>query len=317
MKNQAQTADPSAAHLYRLCGLRLASSRPLPFLVSAMADGDGPPDLWIRVEPVSLPTDAVVQIGSRISVAPDGTAWVNMDGAGYIRVAGGTEIVADLPALMPEAEIHSWLCGVAFAILCHQRATPALHACVMAVGTRAVAVAGYSGAGKSTTTVAMLQRGHQLVVDDQAIVDPDSLTVSPGFPAVKLWAAAAIPGYVPDPKDRMRPGIDKFLVRVTDQFASSPVRLAGVVVLRADPAISEPFLEPVPWPDSAALLHGLVHLPDFGMLLDSGRAGLSIMTRIARSVPVFILRRPIDMGKMDRIADSIEGIVQSQGADLP
>jgi hypothetical protein len=295
-----------ASHQYSLSGLVLQATRPLPFLVPA---APGPSDVRVDFRPVQLPPPSpdLTQLGRFITLAPDGTAWIQAEDWGRIQVRAGREIIIDAPETVPDAYIHTWLCGTAFAVMCHQRATPTLHACVIAIGGRAVALAGHSGAGKSTLTAALLRRGHQLVVDDQAMIDPVRLTVAPGFPAVKLWGpTATAQGFAVEPTGRMASDRDKYLVRLPDRLVTAPVPLAAVMVLRPDAPGTDPVVEAVPWPESAPLLHEMVHWPAVGRALDCGQAGLARLAPVARHVPISILRRPADLNRLEDLADCIE-----------
>ena len=73
----------------------------------------------------------------------------------------------------PEAsEVPTWIVDswvVPFAM--QQRGILCLHASTMDVGGRTIAIAGESGAGKSTTAMALRQRGHSVLVDDVTMLD--------------------------------------------------------------------------------------------------------------------------------------------------
>lgn len=63
--------------------------------------------------------------------------------------------------------VDSW--AVSLAML--QRGRVSLHGSLVRVGDRVVAIAGESGAGKSTTSMGLRARGHDLLTDDIAIID--------------------------------------------------------------------------------------------------------------------------------------------------
>ncbi|MFM2042077.1 MAG: hypothetical protein RLY86_653 [Pseudomonadota bacterium] len=299
-----------AGHRYSLNGLILHATRPLPFLVPAAPGVQaGPPDVRVEFGPVQPPPPSpeLTQVGRSITLAADGTAWVRAGDWGHIQVRAGREIRVDAPAAVPDAHIHTWLCGGALSILSHQRGLAPLHACVVTIGGRAVALAGHSGAGKSTTAAALLRRGHGLVTDDQAVIDPKSGLVAPGYPSIKLWgSAAAALGYPTDDRLRIGTGDDKFHAPFRNQFVTEVVPLVAVVVVRADEAVASPSIRALPWPQSLAVLHRLVHWRTIGDHIDGGRAALSIMGGIARSIPVVTLTRPVDMSHLDDLADRVE-----------
>ena len=75
---------------------------------------------------------------------------------------------------------------------------PCLHASAVSRGAAVLALVGPAGAGKSTTTAALCQRGWSLVCDDCLALEvaDDHIMVHPGYPSVRLWpdSAAALLG---------------------------------------------------------------------------------------------------------------------------
>lgn len=66
----------------------------------------------------------------------------------------------------------SWLLqGWAVTLAALQRGNLSLHAATVRIGDAVVAIAGNRGAGKSTTAVGLRNRGHQLLVDDVALLE--------------------------------------------------------------------------------------------------------------------------------------------------
>lgn len=75
-----------------------------------------------------------------------------------------------------------------------------LHAAVVARGDRAVILPGDPGAGKSTLTAALVNRGWRLLSDEMTLLDPDTLAVQPIPRPVSLKNASihAIRRFAPD-----------------------------------------------------------------------------------------------------------------------
>lgn len=304
------SAVQAAPFRYRLNGWAVASDLALPFLVPDALPG-AEIDVHIRRAPVPPPPADAIQIARAITLGPDGTGWVEAGGQGWIMVPDGRHILVDTDPDLPPAILHTWLCGAALSILSHRRGQPPLHACVVAIRGRAVALSGHSGAGKSTTAAALLRRGHGLVSDDQAIIDPDHLTVAPGYPSIKLWgSAAAALGIATDPDLGIGGDVDKFHIPLPGQLATAPVPLSAIVMVRPDPAATVPSVQNIAWPASLPILHNLIHWRAIGRQMDGGKAGLALMGRMARSVPFVILTRPQDLTALDRLADRVEALVE-------
>lgn len=111
-----------------------------------------------------------------------------------------------------------------------------LHANTIWIDGRAVAFSGMSGAGKSTITGALLERGHKLIADDvTSIYDVGGEPlVDPGFPRLKLWEdSARALGHNPDKLERVMKGQHKYSLFTRKKFIEEPTRLERVYMLNS------------------------------------------------------------------------------------
>ncbi len=299
-------------HRYRVHGWILAAERRLPFLC-ALEPAEGSPlaDIDVRFSSIFEPAAGdFVFSRSGLSLLADGSAFI----AGRdirIRIEAGRRLIVDAAPGLSDAELHTWLFGPAMGILCHQRGRPPLHASVVEIGGQAVAFAGASGAGKSTMARALLRRGHRLLTDDQAIIDPGSLMVQPAFPSMKLWTTTD--GGEPqlaDPALRVRAGIEKYHVPLGDAFRSRPAPLAMMLAIRPRSALRGASFEAVTWQQSAALLQRhLIFRPGVAEALDGGRSAFNWAVPVAKRIPLQILHRSDDMTQLDGMCDHVERMV--------
>ena len=102
------------------------------------------------------------EFGQELSWLSNKTMWmVVKDGKhiGYRLKEGGNTGYA-----------KTYLLGYGMAMLALQRGMPAIHCSAVAGEKGAVLIAGESGAGKSTVTCGLLERGYRLLADDMAVV---------------------------------------------------------------------------------------------------------------------------------------------------
>ncbi|WP_051341212.1 hypothetical protein [Azospirillum halopraeferens] len=299
---------------YRLFGWRLRSPRALPLLHPAppeepAADAAGP-DIEVRFGPVRAPEAPAVPEDMRITVRADGAMTLTRAEGIRLLVEDGRWMTVDAAADVTDAELHTALFGAGLAMLCHQRGRPPLHAAVLEIGGRGVALAGHCGAGKSTTTRALVERGHRLLSDDLAVIDPDSALAHPGFPSVKLWGtSAAAFGDAADPALRVLRHLDKFHHPLA-AFRAEPVPLAMVLVLKADNGLGSPVIDTLTRAEAAAALHRHVSWPAASKALDKGATAFRRAARLAGRVPVRVLRRPDGLDRLDALCDAIEEAVR-------
>ncbi|MFV3131423.1 serine kinase [Niveispirillum sp. KHB5.9] len=293
---------------YRIYGLTLSSPRPLPFLWPE-PDPARPADAVLRFAPVAIPVETPLRQARRLSVYADGTGLHQAVNGARFLIREGREITVDLPAGTSEAELHALLCGPPLGWLMCQRGLPPMHACVVAVGPVAVALAGDSGAGKSTLARTLVGRGHGLVTDDQAVIDPATGLVLPGYPAMKLWdGTAALAGDAVDPGRRVRAGLEKYYIPMPDAFRPAPLPLGLVLVLSKG---AERRLERADPHEAAALLLRCLYRPEFSRGLDEGRIALQWGVTLARAVPVFRLERSDDLADLPTLADAVEALADA------
>ena len=126
---------------------------------------DAIPDLIVREGPVprSLLSAAV---GGRAWEA-DSDRWLHRSGnrGGRFLVERGN-VTLERNRCAEDAVLATAFAGAALPAAITQRGTLVLHANAVAVGDRAVVIAGGSGVGKSTTAAAMLGSGAAMLADD-------------------------------------------------------------------------------------------------------------------------------------------------------
>jgi hypothetical protein len=300
-----ERGEMTGEHRYRIYGLTLSSPRPLPFLWPE-PDPARPVEAVLRFAPVAVPAAAPVRQARHLSIYADGTGLHQaLRGARFL-IRQGREITVDLPPEINDAELHALLCGPPLGWLMCQRGLPPMHACVVAVGAVAVALAGDSGAGKSTLARTLIARGHGLVSDDQAVIDPATRLVHPGFPAMKLWAGtAALADDKLAPEQRVRPWLEKYVVPMPHRFRPDPLPLGLVLVLSRGPQ-QQP--EQANSHEATALLLRCLYRHDLTRRLDQGRIALHWALTLARAVPVFRLDRTDDLADLPALADIVEAL---------
>jgi hypothetical protein len=207
---------------YRIYGLTLRASWPLPQLLAAPADppegavdvrfdvGGGLSDAtpgteavdWIPLPSHDLPPSQRVWSGT----GPDGVfVRLRYQGA-YNGAYGALEFVIHPTARRVSAawsesspvksmdDATALLVGAVLGCVLRLRGTICLHACAVAVGSRSVVILGERGMGKSTAAAALAQHGHAVLSDDLAAITEDASdgkdgprwTTQPAYPRLRL-----------------------------------------------------------------------------------------------------------------------------------
>lgn len=268
-------------------GLRIASELPLPDL--AVAEGDGPVDVTIRVGAVDHPA------GEGVWPIDDG-AVLSIDGVARFEVTGGNQITVDPAPEADPADIRLYLLGSAMGLLLYQRGLMPLHANAVVIKGRAVAFAGASGAGKSTLAAWLVSRRLPLLTDDVCVIDRQTggAMVLPGPQRVRLWrdaieASGGQAGRHPRsfPSD---PTYHKHDVALgEDEVASEPVPLGAIYVLEEGDILS---IEPLTGLAAAEALFDHSYRGHFAKLTGMAPEHFRHCVSLASGTPIFRLIRP-------------------------
>ena len=216
----------------------------------------------------------------------------------------------------PVSNLDTLLLGPAMRCVLELRAVTCLHAGVVGVGGRAVAIAGAKGAGKSTLTATLARAGHPILADDLAVLDerPDGFWVQPGPPRLCLWPdTLAAGGEDPDAWPRaMTPTEKRWRALTADEEASGwrhetrARPLAAIWLLaEGDSMAAAPEVQPLR--AAEALVRLLEHARAPYLTGPPEPELLARLGRLVSGVRVFEVRRPRGFDTLPALVDTIVG----------
>jgi hypothetical protein len=314
----------AGARRYRHYGLTIETNVALPGLP---ATETGPADVhvevvrarerpevdstWTMIGSLEGAWRAPGEVGSRLRLQFEGPSgsWAEFlieDGGGIVRVTLGESSVLDDACELLIANIFS--CVLA------QRGLTCLHASVVAIEDRLIALVGAKGAGKSTLALALVQRGGRLLSDDVAAVSlrdgvcgvavgrpalrmrPDSATsLGAAFTELRsVWLSAtphAAKRYYEEGESPRQP-------------ASSWLPLAAVFLLATRGGTTTAHARPVP---PGGLLPALLANRHMALVLDHAghRRDFACLAALVRHVPGRELFRPDDLETVSAVAEAV------------
>ena len=291
------------AFRYRVSGWRIQSERELPFFWPD-DEQDAPPDVEVRFAALADAPPGGEEHGPFVFHSP---RQVDFERAGVkIRIEDGAKLTVQQAADGDAAELHTFLAGPAFAILAHQRRSPPLHAGAVTFGDCAIAVAGHSGAGKSTTTRALIQRGARMLSDDQLIVDASTGLAHAAYPSTKLWSASAeLLGHSIGEAPRVMRGLDKFHFQANEAFAPGSHALRGIVLLAREEGGSCAHIRRLTSTEAVPALSSLTHYRWAAHALGMDGVVFLWAARLAEHIPTYLLLRPADGGGVEQVIDCV------------
>jgi len=157
--------------------------------------------------------------------------WFRND-IGHFVIRDGNDILVQPIGSADENDLASFVLGWCIAFLFQQRGYSAIHSSAIEVDEQAVLISGFSGAGKSTIALSLIDAGYRYLADDIAMVNPkEDMMVQPAFPQQKVCRNIAEQMgtdtllYINEKKD-------KFAYYNEKDFCDVPRKLTTMFILR-------------------------------------------------------------------------------------
>jgi hypothetical protein len=252
----------SGTHAYRLCGLKLDSQFALPALPEWDGPADAAADVDCRRGEVPSRLSRPNYIGPVFQTSGSGEYLLVLPGTGRILVRNGNEITVEPEAGPAPSNLSAILAGPIQAVLWHQRQLLPLHASIVVIKGRAVALCGDAAAGKSTLAAMLAGQGHGVIADDICVVDmrnDGEVSVMPGCMRLQLWRDALTElGVAADGLERALDHKQRYFLDCGNRLPSQPYKLAAVVRLVRN-ALPPARLERLRGAQAAQAMYDCVH----------------------------------------------------------
>lgn len=204
-------------------------------------------------------------------------------------------------------EVAELFLGPVFTSLLIHRRTTCLHAALLKVDDRVVALLGDKGAGKSTTALGLVQRGAAVVSDDIAAVYEERARSGAGVgpPRIRLKRDAA--ALLDEDFDELVPvwgerGPEKRYVPTPAVDADIlPIDALYFLAPRGAPSVA---LRPVSPVGAVPRLMANRHLPQLNSP-ERDRRDFGVLARLAATVPVWEIARPDGLDALPEILDAL------------
>ncbi len=288
---------------YPLYGLSVESDHPLPGLRATGAGGPADVRLWVGSHPVDPAAVAAPwHVSNRATPGGDptltafrGDGWCRLlyaDGTEFTIDRGGTRVGCTWMAPMTVEDAATYLLGPVFGVVLRLRGVTCVHASTVAVDGRALLVCGPAGAGKSTTAAAFAARGHKVLGDDVAALEPVAgagIRVRSAYPHLRLWPDAVRALYGPGAElPALTPNWEKRYLDLEGgeaAFHARPLPVGAVYLLAAREEDGAPRLEPLAPAEAVLQLVGNTYMGWLPELAAQAR-DLAVYAGLARAVPV-------------------------------
>lgn len=161
--------------------------------------------------------------GGYSSVLQREYSWFYYEDEGDFLILDGKEIIVALAKKNNLKHIRAIILGTCFGNILYQRETIAIHGGAVVFGDKAVVVSGVSGAGKSTVSLALREKGGTFLADDTVVAIPEkeNIYAYPAYPQQKVCKDTAIRfGFDINSLIELEEERDKYGIQLTKEFCN-------------------------------------------------------------------------------------------------
>lgn len=293
------------SHAYRLASHKVLSDIELPELLPWNGVPSAPVELRFRLGRVPANLDAPDHKTQGFET--QGAGRYLLSGADRILVEHGSWVTVDPASGTDLIDARALLMGPVQAVLWHQRGLLPLHASVVAVEGKAVALAGPSGVGKSTLAAALSLKGHPVLADDMGIIDTaHGAEVLLSTNRLRLWRDALQHFDIPAKNlPRALSRNEKYLIEGGEQSGSERRILSAIIILSKQ-GNGTANIKPLRGARSILRLAGVVHMTAAARALGLGPAVFAALTKLPTcGVKIRHLRMPEELGCLNEAASLV------------
>ena len=289
----SQEADfkTTPAQVYVLCGWHTCSDIPLTSVPASARGGEC--DIHIQIasgfSPIAKNAGRVVFDHSTEK------SLIRIEDVADFEIRGGRQIRIWPAARATQKDIEIFLFGPAWATLCHQRGMLPIHASAIVTGKGITAIAGHSGAGKSTTAGWLHSLGYELIADDILPVSFNQYSIPGAWPYLRrlklhrdpiIQLAFTPVGIVSETLDP-----EKYFVRPRHIGDDKWRRLERLYLLENEATDSNAPIEQITGADAVRVLVDQTY--HFNFVLGTRRFGdhLALCARLASKTLIYRVRR--------------------------
>jgi hypothetical protein len=282
-----------------------------------LPEWDGPPnapaDINCRLGEVPARLGRPDHIAPLFQTSGAGEYLLVLPDTGRVLVRNGNEITVQ-PDAGAAVNLSAILTGPIQAVLWHQRGLLPLHASVVVINGRAVALCGPAAAGKSTLAAILAARGYQVVADDIGVVDVRDnaeVLVPPGCARLQLWRdALAELDVATDGLERALQHKERYFLDCGNGIPVRPYQLSAVVQITRN-VLPPTAFERLRGSQTADVLYNCVHSPRPAKALGRARLIFAALSRMASAgVGVWRLRVPEGLAALREAAAKLPAALE-------
>jgi hypothetical protein len=287
-----------------LCGWHTRSDIPLSGARKSARDGEDV-DIVVQIAPGESPIPK--NAGRFIKHSVD-CSHIGIENVADFEIRGGRQIRIWPTAGAKQKDIEIFLFGPAWATLCHQRGVLPLHASAIVIKEGITALAGHSGAGKSTTAALLSSLGYELIADDILPVSFNQSSIPGAWPYLRRLKLHRDPiiqlAFTPTEIVSERLDKEKYFVHPKNTGDDKWRRLERLYLLENDVTDSRVPIERITGAEAVRALVDQTYHFDFILNTQRFSDHLAFCARLASKIPIYRLHwSPLSDAGKKRVSD--------------
>jgi hypothetical protein len=299
---------------YKVYGLNIESEIVLPELLTKDYKEGVCADVAISYG--SMPKDISTEIEEgKLFKFKKEKMWFLIKNVAKYYILNGDTIIVEPYNNANSHDVKAFLLGSAFGMLFIQRHTIAIHGGTVVVGGRAIVITGEQGAGKSTLTSALREKGYFFMADDVSVIGKRKDTkhvIHPGYPQQKLCRDAMEKmGYNIEAFKRIDEGRDKYAIPVHKSFIkeSMPMGALFEIAIGESPHVE---IEEITGIEKLKLLLKNIYRVEVTQYLGGNPEYFKKCLELAKTVPFFKIKRPKEKFSVEEQIGVIEKVLENK-----
>ncbi|KFJ42946.1 serine/threonine protein kinase [Francisella philomiragia] len=217
-------------YVYNIFGMVIISELQLP-VCKEVPELKNQANVYIKFGDVKahLPQEHINS--NKHTIVEPNNIWLYIKDNAWIHITDGKYITVEL---LKDADLQTvclYLFGSGIGALVHQQGKTVIHGNSLEVDGKSIVFTGDSGAGKSTISTALYERGYSFLADDLAVIN-EKLEVEPGIPRLKVWQDTADNLNInTENLDRIRLLVNKYSYPITENICTQPRRVRLIFLL--------------------------------------------------------------------------------------
>lgn len=288
------------SYYYRIYGLNIKSDIRCDELMTLTEGYQAIIDVEVKLGTVSQEIMQKSQEGL-LSDFMDQDIWFQVPKLAIYWIRNGREIIIQTQGNVDLDQVKLFVLGSSLGMIMLQRNQLAIHGGTVVLDNKGLLITGERGAGKSTLTSALREKGYLLVADDVSALDVSNSLIHPAYPQQKVCEDIMDNlGYDKTHYKSLRMDSKiKYLIPTRHQFKSDSVPLKAIVELVCEDEASSLHVQELKGSEKLMTIYRNIYRIEMKIRLGVTPNFFKQCIELSQNTPVYRISRPNNIWSVD------------------